>query len=88
MIVTVVVLAGARSSRVTLNVPQVLLPLVPSSGVRANFTLTADKGCFTWCALIKVTLKAVQCYTMQEEYKASYSQCASSIWYVSCVQCT
>ena len=59
MIVIAVALAGARSTRVTLNVPQVLLPLVPSSGVRANFTLTANNGCFTWCALIKITLKAV-----------------------------
>ena len=56
VIAIVVVLAIASGTRVTLNVPQVLLPLVPSSGVRANFTLTADKGCFVWCALIRIIL--------------------------------
>ena len=43
---TVVAIIGG--SKFTLNVPQVLLPLVPSSGVRANFTLTAKQGCFIW----------------------------------------
>jgi len=43
---TVVAINGG--SKFTLNVPQVLLPLVPSSGVRANFTLTAKQGCFIW----------------------------------------
>jgi nuclear pore complex protein Nup210 len=32
----------------TLNVPRVLLPHVPSSGVKSNFTLKSDYGCFTW----------------------------------------
>lgn len=53
VIVLVAVLVTADDTRFTLNVPQVLLPLVPASGVRANFTLTADKGCFKWCALIR-----------------------------------
>lgn len=33
---------------ITLNQPQVLLPANPESGVRANFTLKAVDGCFTW----------------------------------------
>jgi hypothetical protein len=33
-----------------LNVPRVLLPLVPSSGVKSNFTITSTYGCFTWYA--------------------------------------
>lgn len=53
MAVIIAVSVAAGGTRFTLNVPQVLLPLVPSSGVRANFTLTADKGCFIWCALIR-----------------------------------
>lgn len=32
----------------TLNVPRVLLPLVPTSGVKSNFTITSTHGCFTW----------------------------------------
>ena len=32
----------------TLNVPRVLLPIVPSSGVKANFTLKSQHGCFAW----------------------------------------
>jgi len=31
-----------------LNVPRILLPLVPSSGIKSNFTLTSTHGCFTW----------------------------------------
>lgn len=53
MVVVIAALVVASDARFTLNVPQVLLPLVPSSGVRANFTLTADEGCFKWCALIR-----------------------------------
>ena len=53
------VLAFASGTRFTLNVPQVLLPLVPPSGVKANFTLTADKGCFKWCASIGLALDVV-----------------------------
>ena len=45
-----IVVAITGGSKFTLNVPQVLLPLVPSSGVRANFTLKAKQGCFVWCA--------------------------------------
>ena len=56
MVVIIAVLAVASSARFTLNVPQVLLPLVPSSGVKANFTLTADKGCFRWCAFIGIMI--------------------------------
>ena len=52
-------LAVVSGTRFTLNVPQVLLPLVPSSGIKANFTLTADKGCFKWCASIRVMLNFV-----------------------------
>ena len=59
VVVIVALLAVASGTRFTLNVPQVLLPLVPSSGIRANFTLTADKGCFEWCAFIRIMLNAV-----------------------------
>ena len=59
VVVIVAVLAFASGTRFTLNVPQVLLPLVPPSGVKANFTLTADKGCFKWCASIGLALDVV-----------------------------
>lgn len=58
VVVIIATLAVASSTRFTLNVPQVLLPLVPPSGVRANFTLTADKGCFRWCASIRSMLES------------------------------
>jgi len=54
VLVLIAVLSTASGARFTLNVPQVLLPLVPSSGVRANFTLTTDKGCFEWCVLFRI----------------------------------
>ena len=59
VLVIVAVLAVASGTRFTLNVPQVLLPLVPPSGVKANFTLTADKGCFKWCASIGLAMDIV-----------------------------
>ncbi|XP_019850496.1 PREDICTED: nuclear pore membrane glycoprotein 210-like [Amphimedon queenslandica] len=36
------------SKQYTLNVPRVLLPRVPPSGVKSNFTLKSDYGCFNW----------------------------------------
>lgn len=53
MLAIIAVLSAASGTRFTLDVPQVLLPLVPASGVRVNFTLTANKGCFKWCASLR-----------------------------------
>ena len=36
------------AKQVRLNVPRVLLPLVPTSGIKSNFTLKSQQGCFTW----------------------------------------
>lgn len=36
------------SKQYTLNVPRVLLPRVPQSGVKSNFTLKSEYGCFNW----------------------------------------
>ena len=41
-------LLAAHCRQYTLNVPRVLLPLVPASGVKANFTLKSQAGCFAW----------------------------------------
>ena len=41
-------LSCQSSMEITLNQPQVLLPANPESGVRANFSLKAVDGCFTW----------------------------------------
>ena len=41
-------LSFQSSIAIALNQPQVLLPANPESGVRANFTLKAVDGCFTW----------------------------------------
>ena len=66
VLVVVEVLVVASGTRFTLNVPQVLLPLVPPSAVRANFTLTADKGCFRWCAPIGLCLIVARCFATQD----------------------
>ena len=39
---------GSGKQQYALNVPRVLLPLVPSSGIKSNFTLTSTHGCFAW----------------------------------------
>ena len=39
---------GREGRQYTLNVPRVLLPLVPRSGVKTNFTLNSQHGCFEW----------------------------------------
>lgn len=41
-------LCAVQCRQYTLNVPRVLLPIVPASGVKANFTLKSQAGCFTW----------------------------------------
>lgn len=42
------ILCAVQCRQYTLNVPRVLLPIVPASGVKANFTLKSQAGCFTW----------------------------------------
>ena len=45
-----ILLAGGCTGKqqYALNVPRILLPLVPNSGIKSNFTLTSTHGCFTW----------------------------------------
>ena len=41
---------GSGKQQYALNVPRVLLPLVPASGIKSNFTITSTHGCFSWSA--------------------------------------
>ena len=44
-------LVDSQGKQYTLNVPRVLLPYVPTSGIKSNFTLKSERGCFSWCVL-------------------------------------
>lgn len=52
------ILCTVQCRQYTLNVPRVLLPIVPASGVKANFTLKSQAGCFTWWVMELIGTRA------------------------------
>ncbi|KAI6647347.1 Nuclear pore membrane glycoprotein [Oopsacas minuta] len=64
-------LSSLSNIEIALNQPQVLLPANPESGVRANFTLKAVDGCFTWKSTRPEVASVQPLYLLQDKPQCS-----------------